>query len=135
MQNKEGSASRLTYADVHMVLALLEGWGDGTVSLRHNGLAVDAVLSAAPTAPAVLAIRSPSVGIFRPHSSVGMLLRSGKPLALIEAFDRSTAVVSPAEGKLLRLLIPADTFVEYDQEIALVEPADQSNSGNDVNAG
>jgi biotin carboxyl carrier protein len=121
MQDKEGNASRLTYADVHMVLALLQGWGEGTVSLRHDGLAMDAVLSAAPAA--VLAIRSPAVGIFRPQTPVATLLRSGEPLALIEGFGRSMTVVSPSGGKLLRLLIAADAFVEYDQEIALIEPA------------
>ncbi len=120
MQDKEGSASRLTYADVHMVLALLQSWGEGTLSLRYNGLAVDAVLS--PASAAAQVIRSPAVGIFRSQSSAGMLLRSGEPIALIEAFDRSMAVVSPSDGKLLRMLIPADTFVEYDQEIALIEP-------------
>jgi biotin carboxyl carrier protein len=119
MQDREGSVSRLTYADVHMVLALLQGWGEGTVSLRHNGLAVDTVLSAAPAT--ALVIRSPAVGIFRPQSSVGMLLRSGEAMALIEAFGRSMAVVSPSDGKLLRMLIPADAFVEYDQEIAVIE--------------
>jgi biotin carboxyl carrier protein len=50
-----------------------------------------------------------------------MLLRSGEAMALIEAFGRSIAVVSPSDGKLLRMLIPADAFVEYDQEIAVIE--------------
>jgi biotin carboxyl carrier protein len=113
---------RLTYSDVHMVLALLQGWGEGTVSLRYNGLTVDAVISAAPIAAQV--IRSPAVGMFRPQTSVGMLLRSGEPMALIEAFGRSIAVNSPSDGKLLRMLIEADTFVEYDQEIALIEPVE-----------
>jgi biotin carboxyl carrier protein len=110
-----------------MVLALLQGWDEGTVSLRHNGLAVHAVLgpivlSAALAAPAALAIRSPAVGIFRPQRSAGILLRSGEPVARIEAPGRTTPVVAPVNGKLLRMAIPANAFVEYDQEIALIEP-------------
>jgi biotin carboxyl carrier protein len=131
MKDREGSASRFTYADVHMVLALLQGWGEGRVSLRHNGLAVDAVIgpleipAAAPVTSA-LQIRSPAVGIFRPQSSAGMLLRIGELMALIEAPGRSMPVVSPLDGKLLRMLVPAGAFVEYDQEIAVIEPKARS---------
>ena len=43
MQDNQRPASRLTYADVHRVLALLQGWDRGTLSLQYSGLTVDAV--------------------------------------------------------------------------------------------
>jgi hypothetical protein len=58
MQDHQGPASRLTYADVHRVLALLQGWDRGTLSLQYNGLTVDAVMAAAPAPPAIRLPRS-----------------------------------------------------------------------------
>ena len=43
----EETASALTFADVHMVLALLQGWGEGSVSLRYGELEVDVIVNAA----------------------------------------------------------------------------------------
>jgi len=122
MQDNQDPASRLTYADVHGVLAVLQGWDTGTLSLRYNGLTVDAVMAAAP-APAAMTMRSPALGIFRPQAEAGMFLRTGEPIANIKALGRTTPVRSPLNGTLLRILVPADAFVEYDQELAVLEPA------------
>jgi hypothetical protein len=121
MQDNKDPASRLTYADVHGVLALLQGWDRGTLSLQYNGLTVDAVM-AAVAAPAAMTIRSPALGIFRPQAEAGKVLSCGEPIANIKALGRTTPVLSPFNGKLLRILVPADTFVEYDQELAVIEP-------------
>jgi multidrug efflux pump subunit AcrA (membrane-fusion protein) len=120
MQDNKDPASRLTYADVHGVLALLQGWDRGTLSLQYNGLTMYVVMAAPPAPPA---IRSPALGIFRPHAKTGMFLTAGEPIANIKALGRTTPVLSPLNGKLLRILVPADAFVEYDQELAVIEPA------------
>ena len=120
MQDNQEPASRLTYADVHRVLARLQGWNRGTLSLQYNGLTVDAVMAPAPASPA---IRSPALGIFRPQAKAGMFLRAGEPIGNIKALGRTTPVLAPLSGKLLRILVPADAFVEYDQELAVIEPA------------
>jgi hypothetical protein len=120
MQDNQGPASRLTYADVHRVLALLQGWDRGTLSLQYNGLTVDAVMAATPAPPA---IRSPALGMFRPQAKAGMFLRAGDPIGNIKALGRTTPVLAPLNVRLVRLLVPADAFVEYDQELAVIEPA------------
>jgi hypothetical protein len=120
MQDNQRPASRLTYADVHRVLALLQGWDRGTLSLQYSGLTVDAVMAATPAPPA---IRSPALGIFRPQAKAGMFLRAGDPIGNIKALGRTTAVRAPLNVRLVRLLVPADAFVEYDQELAVIEPA------------
>jgi biotin carboxyl carrier protein len=124
------SASALTYSDVHMVLALLQGWDEGAVSLRYHDLAVDAVLkSVEPSrspdraaAPSRVQIRSPAVGTFTPRVGEGAVLKSNEAIGVIDAPGRSTPVISPTGGKLVQLTARIDGFVEYDQEIATIEP-------------
>jgi biotin carboxyl carrier protein len=113
-----------------MVIALLQGWGEGAVSLRYKDLAVDAVLksfelSRNPNnagAPSREQIRSPAVGTFAPRVGEGTLVKSNEAIGIIDAPGRSTLVISPMDGKLVHLMVRIDGFVEYDQEIATIEP-------------
>jgi biotin carboxyl carrier protein len=113
-----------------MVLALLQGWCEGAVSLRYDDLAVDAVLRSFELSQASnnadtlnrVQIRSPAVGTFALRVDVDRLLRSNEAIGVIDAPGRSTPVISPTYGKLVQLSVRTGSFVEYDQEIATVEP-------------
>jgi biotin carboxyl carrier protein len=118
--------STLTYADVHKVLALLRGWGEGTVSLRHDGLEVDVVMAATePDVGRHLTVRSPAVGVFKPSAAIGAMLAAGEAIGCVEAPGRSTPIAAPAAGKLMQLAVPEFGFVEYDQKLGSLEPTAQ----------
>ena len=113
-----------------MVLALLQGWTEGSVSLRYDELAVDAVMAppdAAPLAggrdrPLPVQIRSPAVGVFTPRVAAGKYVKSTEAVGVVEAPGRSTLVFPPRDGKLIDVASPG-AFVEYEQQVAALEPA------------
>lgn len=120
----EGAASALTYSDVHMILALAN-WPEGSVSLRHNGLVVDAVLrkplaqdghKAAPSQ-----IRSTAVGTLNLSVAVGASVKSGETIGTIAAPGHTTPVVAAADGTL-HLSIENGSFVEFGQTIGTIDP-------------
>lgn len=126
LEQSESSAPVLTYSDVHMILALAEGWPAGAVSLRYNGLIVDAVLRA-PSAPAAsrpepLQIGASAVGTFKSRAPVGAMLKAGDTIGVIEAPGEATSVVAPMGGTLVALSAENGGFVEFDQTIATIEP-------------
>jgi len=128
-KQQSSAAPALTYSDVHLILALAEGWPEGAVSLRYDGLSVDAVLVTShlpPERPAdetkLIQIRSSAVGTFKPSSVPGARVVAGKPIGVVDAPGRSTPVVSPQDGKLIALAVDAGDFVEFDQVIASIEP-------------
>ncbi len=124
------SISTLTYADVHMILALLRGWDEGAVSLRYNELAVDAVIVSPESSPwaartdlaSQVQIRSPAVGVFTPRASVGTLFKSTEAIGVVDAPGRSTSVFPPMDGKLVHLAVAGGGFVESDNRVAPPEP-------------
>lgn len=116
----------LTYHDAHMILALLEGWKEGTVSLKHGHLVVEAVVATETvteaSAPRHVLVRSPAVGILTVHATQGRTLSKGDVIGVIDAPGRSTSIVAPSDGTLSGPIAPNGNFVEYDQEIAALEP-------------
>lgn len=125
--NADPDDGGLTYHDAHVVLALLQGWKEGSVSFRHGDLIVDLVLAAgsSTTTPnrQYVPIRSPAVGLLTIATKPGTPLRKGDQIGVIDAPGRSTPIAAPVDGTLVGLN-PADgRFVEYDEQIAVLEPA------------
>ena len=121
-----GPNDDLTYHDAQMILALLEGWNEGTVSLKHGNLIVEAVVAnqivtKAP-APRHVLVRSPAVGILTVYATQGRPLSKGDIIGVIDAPGRSTSIVSSSDGILVGPIAPNGSFVEYDQQIAALEP-------------
>lgn len=116
----------LTYHDAHMVLALLQGWKEGTVSLRYADLVVEAIvaedlMAQSPGRQHAL-VRSPAVGVLTVYATQGKSLSKGDVIGVVDAPGRSTPIVAPADGTLAELMATNRSFVEYDEQIASLEP-------------
>jgi biotin carboxyl carrier protein len=116
----------LTYHDAHMVLALLQGWKEGTVSLRYGDLVVEAIVAEDTVAQSPgrqhTPVRSPAVGVLTVHATQGQRLSKGDVIGVVDAPGRSTPVIAPGDGTLAQLIASNKAFVEYDEQIFSLEP-------------
>jgi biotin carboxyl carrier protein len=121
MRPVNDTASDLSYQDVQIILALLDGWKNGHIRFRHKDLSVQAITSAtcANGGSGEEIIRSPAVGFFEPSVSVAAWLRNGEVapadaiLGWIVALGRRTPVVLPFPGIVTAAFTHNGGFVEY----------------------
>ena len=70
-----------------------------------------------PAPPAVLAIASPGVGIFRPSVTSGERIGPGQSIGRVEALGMPTSVDSTDAGVVEELLVQDGSPVEYGQPL------------------
>jgi len=71
-----------------------------------------------------LAVASPLVGVFHPLVAAGDTVQSGQRLGRIEAMGMPTNVEAPRAGRVLQILAPDGTGVEYGQPLLSLRPDD-----------
>lgn len=116
--------SHLTYKQVRLILAVLDGWQKGRIHFESAGLVVEAVTDGAETPDSVI-VRSPAVGTFTPEVLAGTdgakTVSSGSRVGRVDAPLRSTPVFAAEEGRVVAMLVQPDTFVEFDQPLLILE--------------
>jgi acetyl-CoA carboxylase biotin carboxyl carrier protein len=68
---------------------------------------------------------SPAVGVFqaRPEATLGVRVRAGDRLAVVDLLGVPQDVVAPDDGVVVDVLVDSGEGVEYGQELILIEPA------------
>ena len=124
------SNDRLTYSDVHCILAALDGWPKGQIHLRLDDLDLQAVVVPTPVnehspSPLPFEVKAPAVGTFTSTNPVPPGTRVGPEtvLGVIASPGREAPVLSEADkqGRMIRYEVPDHSFVEYGQIIALID--------------
>lgn len=82
-----------------------------------------------PFEPKRVLVKSPYVGLFRPIVSEGEEVGEGKPVCYIEVVGVLSEVTSPAEGKVVSLLVGDGDPVGYGQILAEIEPTTNRGEG------
>jgi biotin carboxyl carrier protein len=59
-----------------------------------------------------------------PYVSVGQVVKTGDPLGLIEVMKMMNSVVSDVDGAIVSLEVQNGSFVEYNQPLFTLRPAD-----------
>ncbi|GAA1700750.1 hypothetical protein GCM10009765_57800 [Fodinicola feengrottensis] len=76
-------------------------------------------------------LRSPMVGTFyhaatpdsAPFIGEGDVIEIGQPVGILEAMKLMNPVEADIAGRVLEIVVPDGTFVEYDQPLVLLAPA------------
>jgi biotin carboxyl carrier protein len=124
----------ITYQDVRIVLALIDGQDRGTARFEQDDLALTVQVGADAERPHELAhsrlhaVRSPGVGVFQrlqvgaadaPKS--GARVGNDTVIATILSVGRETPVVAGADGWLSEFAVKEGDFVEYGQTLTTIE--------------
>lgn len=119
----------LTYSDVHLILALVDAWPEGHLHFRRGDLDADVAMlpqscDSSPNASSLHDVKSPAVGMLSVSLAlnVGDRVEAGEVLATIKAAECDTVVHVEGPGGLVRYVASDQSFVEYGQVIAVLEP-------------